>query len=224
MHVDISIDLKRLRYKQRQDRIKEWKLEYKNWNMGHINSNMYKGNLIFHRMMFGHNGIIKHSTNDMREELRFMKPYEASIITKLRTECINLNGYKNFRFNDNNFGNYELCRYCNVPETVKHYLIDCPGQQNKTALMLNPMDTNYNASRNILKYKLKKIDSFFKNRGNFNVNNLLFPHTWQLKPHKDDKNYKLKINNGHKRRVYIFKEIIEFVQQTKRFSREKFGI
>ena len=116
-----------------------------------------------------------------------------------------------------------MCRYCKVPETVKHYLIDCPGQQSETTLILNPIDTNYNACRNILKYKLKKIDSFFKNRGNFNVNNLLFPHTWQSKSQRDDKNYKLKINNGHKRRVYIFKEIIEFVQRTKRFNR-KFGI
>ena len=107
-----------------------------------------------------------------------------------------------------------------VPETVKHYLIDCPGQTKKLALELNPLDTNYNACRNILKYKLKKIDSFFKNRVNFNVNNLLFPHTWQIKPCRDDINYKLKVRNGIKRRIYIFKELIDFVQRTKD-SKEK---
>ena len=118
VHVDISIDLKRLRYKQRMDRIKEWKHEQKNWNLGNLDTNMYRGDMIFHRMIIGHNGIIKRSTNDMKEELKFLKPYESSIITKLRSECINLNGYKNFRFNDDNFGNYELCRYCHIPETV----------------------------------------------------------------------------------------------------------
>ena len=160
----------------------------------------------------------------MKNELKFLKPYEASIITKLRTECINLNGYKNFRFSDHNNGKYELCKYCNVPETVKHYLIDCPGQQNKSALEMNSWETNFNANRNIFKYKLKKIDSFFKNRANFNVINLLFPHTWQVKPIRKEKNYKIKMENRTKRRVIIIKELIEFIHRTKRFKREKYGI
>ena len=142
----------------------------------------------------------------------------------MRTECINLNGYKNFRFNDFNNGHYELCKYCNVPETVSHYLIDCPGQQKKLALKMNSMETNYNACRNILKSKLKKIDSFWKNRANFNAINLLFPHTWQIKPQRNDKYYKKKLENGVKRRICIFKELIDFIHRTKRFKREKFGI
>ena len=132
--------------------------------------------MIFHRMILGHNGDVKKPINDMKNEFKFLKLYEASIITKLRTECINLNGYKHFRFNDDNLGLYELCGYCETPETVKHFLIDCPGQTNVDALKLNHMDTNYNASTNILKYKLTKIDSFFRNRSHFNVINLLFPH------------------------------------------------
>ena len=108
VHVDISIDLKRLRYKQRQNRIEEWKLEHKNWNMRNLNENMYKGDMIFHKMILGHNEYVKRSTNDMKEELKFLKPYETSIITKLRTECINLNEYKNFRFKDENHG-YHFC-------------------------------------------------------------------------------------------------------------------
>ena len=216
--------MKKLRYKHRQDRLHEWKLQYKNWKNGTLDENMYEGCMLFHKMMLGHNGYVRRATNDMKEELKYLKPYEASIITKLRTECINLNGYKYFRFKDENCGYFNLCRYCNVPETVEHYLIDCPGQTKKKALELNPMDTNYNACRNILKYNLKKIDSFFKNRGNFNCLNLLFPHTWQIKPQRQDKNYKVKLTNGTKRRIYIFKEIIEFIQRTKRFKREKFGI
>ena len=57
----------------------------------------------------------------------------------------------------------------------------------------------------MFKSKLKKIDSFFKNRGNFNVINLLFPHTWQAKPHRNDKNYKVKKINDTKRRICILK-------------------
>ena len=224
VHVDISIDLKRLHYKQRQDRKKEWETRNNNWKKDSLDENMYKGNMIFHKMMMGHNGYVRKNTNDMKNELKYLKPYEASIITKLRTECINLNGYKNFRFNDHNNGYYELCKYCKVPETVQHFLIDCGGQQHKLALEMNSMETNYNASRNIFKQRLKKIDSFFKNRANFNVINILFPHTWQIKPQRNDKNYKIKIQNGIKRRICIFKELIEFIHRTKRFKREKFGI
>ena len=98
-------------------------------------------------------------------------------------------------------------------------MIDCPGQTKlkKLALEMNSWETNFNASRNILEYKLKRIDSFFKNRANFNVINLLFPHVWQVKPQRKDKNYKTKIENGTKRRICIFKELIEFVYRTKRF-------
>ena len=134
-----------------------------------------------------------------------------SLITKLRTECINLNDHKHFRFKDINNGHYEMCKYCSVPETVEHYLIDCLGQTKKLALEMNSWEINFNASRNILKCKLKRIDSFFNNRANFNVINLLFPHVWQVKPRRKDINYKTKIENGTKRRICIFKELTEFV-------------
>ena len=54
--------------------------------------------------------------------------------------------------------------------------------------------------------------------------NLLFPHVWQVKPQRKDKDYKIKIENGTKRRIYIFEELIEFIYHTKRFKREKSGI
>ena len=189
-----------------------------------MNKNIYKGNMIFHRMVIDPNGNIRYNSNEMKNELRYLKPYEASIITKLRTECINLNDYKYFRFKDENRGELNMCRYCNVPETVEHYLIDCAGQTDQMALRYNPMDTNYNASRNILKARLRRIDSFFRNRSNFNVQNLLFPHTWQVKPSRDDQYYKNKMNRRLNRRIFIFKEIIEYVHRTMRFRRERFGI
>ena len=70
---------------------------------------------------------------------------------------------------------------------MEYYLIDCLGLTNTMALEMNPMDTNYNAWRNILKYKLKIIDSCLKNRDNFNHINLLFHHIWQIKQQRNDK-------------------------------------
>ena len=192
--------------------------------MGQLNQNIYKGNMIFHRMMVSPQEYVRKSTNDMKNELKFLQPYEASIITKFRTECINLNGYKYFRFKDINNGHLGNCKCCHVPETVEHYLIDCSGQTNVSAERMNPFDTNYNANRNILKSRLKKIDSYFKNQAHFNVISLLFPHSWQQKPLKSDEFYKSKLARALNQRVFIIKEIIEYVHKTKRFKREKYGI
>ena len=82
------------------------------------------------------------------------------------------------------------------------------------------MESNYDACRNILTYKLKIIDSFWKNRANFNVINLLFPHAWKIKPQGNDNHYKVKMENDIKRRICIFKELMEFIHRTKRFKRE----
>ena len=48
----------------------------------------------------------------MRNQLKFLKQYEAEIINKLRTECINLNGYKKYRFGETS----GKCYYCDVEE------------------------------------------------------------------------------------------------------------
>ena len=47
---------------------------------------------------------------------------------------------------------------------------------------------------------------------------------WQINPQRNDRNYKIKLQSGTKRRICIFKEVIEFVHRTKRFKREKSGI
>ena len=63
----------------------------------------------------------------MRNQLKHLKQYESEIVNKLRSECINLNGYKNFRYDESN-GN---CIYCCVAETVEHFLIDCCGSKSE---------------------------------------------------------------------------------------------
>ena len=59
IQIDISIDLKRLHYIHRQDRLHEWKLQHKKWKNGTLDENMYEGGMLFHKMMLGHNGYVK---------------------------------------------------------------------------------------------------------------------------------------------------------------------
>ena len=53
---------------------------------------------------------VRNSNKRMRNQLKFLKQVEMEIINKLRSEYINLNGFKNFKFDDTN----GKCIYCNV--------------------------------------------------------------------------------------------------------------
>ena len=88
---------------------------------------------------------------------------------------------------------HNKCRICDTPETVKHFLIDCPGTTNIKYLKNYKFNVNYIECRNRLKHRLKATAMFYKNPINFTVNNLLFPHTWQVKPHYKDPNRKQKL-------------------------------
>ena len=224
INVDISKDLIWLRKKHKQNRIDEWKLRHNEWLNGSMDTDTYMGERLMHNLFVEDNGNkICNNNNKMKEEFKFLNPYEASVICKLRTEHINLNDYKFFRFKDDssNFGN---CRYCNVKESVSHFLIDCPGQNNQIALRMNPFDVNYNGIRNILKSRLKKIDAFFKNNSHFTAKNILFPHCWQQSIARDDLQRKSKMGRQISRRVNILREVINFVKSSRRFKREKYGI
>ena len=219
INVDISKDLIRLRKWQRLQRKEKWLLRHDKWCKSCIDDNIFLGGMIFHKLVINDGVHILNGNSNMRNELKYLKPFEAGIICKLRTEHINLNSYKSFRFGDTN----GLCRYCNVYESVEHFLIDCPGQSNILSLALNWMDCDYNICRNKLKSRLKRIDIFFKNKSHFTVSNLLFPHSWQKRPYRSDPNYKIKCDAQLLRRVRILQEVINFVKLTKRFCREKYG-
>ena len=62
----------------------------------------------------GVNYTVRNKNKKMRDQLKFLKQYEADIINKLRTECINLNGYKKYEFDETS----GKCIYCDVEETV----------------------------------------------------------------------------------------------------------
>ena len=101
----------------------------------------------------------------------------------------------------------EYCDACDEKkkETVTHYLMECKKYENK---------------RNVLRNNLIEIDNFYKNKINWNIRNILFPHYWQVQPEIMDKKYKEKYKNNLKKRVKIIKTICEFVKVTERFESE----
>ena len=163
---------------------------------------------------------IRNKTKILKNENKFLNRYESEIINKLRTEYINLNEYKSFRFGDTD-GN---CTYCGVPETVQHYLMDCCGNINSINNNIHGNnDMNYNICRKTLRKRLRKISCYMKNDVNFTVDNILFPNIWQLDPMKTDPHYKRKKQNNMKRVISILKSVVKYVLETKRFKYEQYG-
>ena len=131
------------------------------------------------------------------EEMQNMSFSECGIISRLRTEHIDLNLYNSVIYAADSKTDPN-CEVCDMYETVRHYLLLCDKWDLERADMF---------------YKLSEIDSQFlieKNR--FNILRLLFPHLYQKRPHKLD-NILI--------RVKILKCICEFVRKTKRFVNDR---
>ena len=114
------------------------------------------------------------------------------------------------------------CRFCKVPETVNHYLMDCPGVTNPMHIKLNRKNANFDNHRWKLQKELRKISVFFKNGLNFSVQNILFPHIWQRRIHgrKRSTNWN---RDGVYFRSQILKAVAKFVINTKRFN-DDYGV
>ena len=146
-----------------------------------MKENQYIGDMIMQGFMVAYDGgkyKVRNTNKQMRSQLKFLKQFETEIIIKLRSEYINLNGFKNFKFDDTN----GKCIYCNVEETVEHFLLNCKGSQSEYANYHNEMELDYNIVGSKFKKELRKISIFFKQEKNFNIINILFPHVWQLEP------------------------------------------
>ena len=76
---------------------------------------------------------MRNPSKRLRNQLKFLRQCESEIVNKLRSECINLNGYKNFGYGESN-GN---CIYCNVEETVEHFILECCGSKSEYANYYN---------------------------------------------------------------------------------------
>ena len=64
---------------------------------------------------------------------------------------------------------------------------------------------------------------FFKQEKNFNVMNILFPNIWQQDPIKTNPKYHEIKTRNNQREVEILKCVVQFVKNTKRFKKEKYG-
>ena len=193
-----------------------------NWKKGKLIKQHYIGNMIMQDFFVISNGTtytVRNRSKKMRNQLKFLKQYEAEIINKLRTECINLNGYKKYRFGETS----GKCYYCDVEETVKHFLLDCIGSKSDYSNYHNEFELDYDIIRDKFKKELCKIAIFFKEEKNFNIKNILFPQVWQKDPIKTNPKYHEIMERNKKREVDVLKCVVRFVQHTKRFKKEKYG-
>ena len=82
---------------------------------------------------------------------------------------------------------------------------------------------DYNIIRAKFRKELRKISIFFKEEKNFNILNILFPQIWQREPKKTNPHYRDIKEKNIDREIQILKCVVRFVQNTKRFKKEKFG-
>ena len=220
IQVDIAKDLIRLRRKRKEER-KMFMIKMKNM-IKTKQQDRYYGKGIFTNSIIDFEYKIRNKSNIMKKELEYLSKKECEIIMKLRTEYINLNHYLH-HINYHTDGN---CDHCGVPETVSHFLIDCPGFKESALLSLHKDNTDFTIARQKMRKRLKKLAIYFKYDKNFNAENLLFPHLWQGNPIKEKnkgENY-LKLKEKYlKKRVLILKTVINFVNSTRRFNND-FGI
>ena len=65
----------------------------KNDRLNNNNINRYYGCHNFEKILIDHNNYVLNKSKDMKKELEHLSQKECEIITKLRTEHINLNHY-----------------------------------------------------------------------------------------------------------------------------------
>ena len=144
--MDISKDIIWLNKLYKNQRKNNWLKRQSDWKKNKLKNNQYVGNMLMQQFMVMYDGNkynVRNKNKKMRNQLKYLKQYESEIITKLRSEYINLNGYKNFKFDETD-GN---CVYCNVEETVEHFLIECKGSQNEFVNYYNELELDYDIIR-----------------------------------------------------------------------------
>ena len=140
------------------------------------------------------------------EEFKFLTGEESMFINQLRTEHIFLSDYA-CNFFPKLYKHHGYCLECNNNhiESVKHYLLKC---------------NKFEIQRNKLRKALRQINKRFREEIHFNITEILFPHTWQYKPNRDDHNINLILKQNLGVRIAILREVIKYVKLTKRFKDE----
>ena len=134
----------------------------------------------------------KHFINEMP----FLSRSETGVITRLRTEHIDLNVYNNVIFAKGTQTEMN-CEECGRYETVRHYLLDCEKYESQRQEFIN---------------ELKNISMEFEKENNINIMRILFNYKYQKKPYKQE-NIEI--------RVEILKAVCKYVAKTKRFINER---
>ena len=136
----------------------------------------------------------------IRNEYYYYDHLESGIITRLRSEHIGLNSYL---YEKVKVADSPLCEYCEVVESVQHFLIDC---------------RRYDIQRNKLRNRLRALNAHFWNEKHFQCVDMLMPHTWQDRPDSTDRKRKKKENEYTLKRVEILQAVVKFVLETGRFT------
>ena len=135
----------------------------------------------------------------LKHELFDLSTNDAIIISKLRCEHIELNGF----LHEIGQSPSPMCCNCNVIETVNHFLMNCP--------ILDSL-------RSDMRLNLREIDIRFDDEQFFTIENILFPHLWVELPEKDDEDYKEKWQEAREKRVSILEQIARLVTLSRRFE------
>ena len=135
-------------------------------------------------------------TKHFISEMPFLSRSETGVITRLRTEHIDLNVYNNVIYAKGTQTDMN-CEECARYETVRHYLLDCK---------------RYDVQRKEFIDELKNISVEFEKETNLNVMRILFNYKYQKKPFKKE-NIEI--------RVEILKAVCKYVAKTKRFINER---
>ena len=157
---------------------------------------------------------IRNQSNIFKNELRYLNHRECEILTKLRTEYINLGYFKYEFFPRDNPSS--CCMECHCKDDLMHFFWDCN---------INSIDKHrIDHLRNKFIRKLKNIDSHFRFGNNRNMMDLLFPHTWLNKIFDKKLNFKYDMNIVMSKKIKIYKLISKFVLDSNRFKYDQYGI
>ena len=223
INVDISKDLILLKKWYKNERKRSWIERQHQWKGNEKEKDFYVGDMLMQRYIVHFDGgeyrVRKFDTR-LRNQLKLLSKYESEVVNKLRSQCINLNGYKQYKYGESN----GKCIYCNVEETVEHFLLKCKGSKNEYVNYHNDFEMDYDIIRNKFRNNLIKCAIFFQQEKNFNALNLLFPHIWQQDPINTDPKYKEIKEKNLNRESEILKCVVQFVKETKQFKKEKYGL
>ena len=106
----------------KNERKNAWIERQTKWKNNKIDKDFCVGGMIMQRYMVHSDGTqlkVRKFDKRLRNQLKYLSKFESEIINKLRTECINLNGYKKYKYGETN-GTHLLCGGRSDSRTIKN--------------------------------------------------------------------------------------------------------